>query len=60
MRIRSMLTVLIVSAVLGGVALAVPPGRTPSFDKSPMGRITSYNVCYTKLLRYRSFLQTFQ
>ena len=39
MRIRSMLTVLVVSAVLCGVALAVPPGRTLTFDKSPMGKV---------------------
>ena len=41
--------------VLGGIDLEVAPGeRLVIMGESGVGnRITSYNVCYTKLLRYR-------
>ena len=39
MRIRLILTLLLAGIGLAGVALAVPPGRTLNFDKSPTGKV---------------------
>ena len=36
--------------VLGGLDLEIPDGEFLAL-MGPSGRITSYNVCYTKLLR---------
>lgn len=40
MRIRSIMAVLVLGVALCGIAVAVPPGRTLSFDTSPMGKVT--------------------
>ena len=42
------------AALAGGLAVAVSPGLSGDGQRSPgagLARITSYNVCYTKLLR---------
>jgi c(7)-type cytochrome triheme protein len=39
MRIRFIVAVLLVGLGFAGVALAVPPGKTLTFDKSPSGKV---------------------